>query len=123
MQLAIVVGVFVLITAVLRSRSCGTGRTGAEACLRRHREHPLEMGVAVVLAGAAAFLVWFGVQGNEQLGAGAPADLAAPPAARIDVSAYRFGMLPIGIAALVVTWRWIVREERVRAAAKGAGEP
>jgi hypothetical protein len=33
------------------------------------------------------------------------------------------GMLPIGIAAMVVTWRWIVHEEAARAAVERAGAP
>jgi hypothetical protein len=33
------------------------------------------------------------------------------------------GMLPIGVAAIVVTWRWITSEERTRAAADDASAP
>jgi hypothetical protein len=33
------------------------------------------------------------------------------------------GMLPVGIAAMVVTWRWIVHEEGARAAVERAGAP
>jgi cytochrome c oxidase subunit II len=92
-QLAIAAGVFVLVTVVLlvalvRNRA----RRRTELPFAATENTPLEVGVAVVLAGAAAFLVWFGVQGNEQLGggAGAPADLAAKPAATVAVTAYRW---------------------------------
>jgi cytochrome c oxidase subunit 2 len=93
LQLAIAVGVFVLITAVVlvaivRNRA----RRRTELPFAATENNALEVGVAVLLGGAAAFLVWLSVQGNEQLtgGAGAPADLAVPPAARIDVTGYRW---------------------------------
>jgi cytochrome c oxidase subunit 2 len=93
LQLAIAVGVFVLITgvvlvAIVRNRA----RRRTALPFATTENNALEVGVAVLLGGAAAFLVWLSVQGNEQLtgGAGAPADLAAPPAARIDVTGYRW---------------------------------
>lgn len=93
LQLAIAVGVFVLITAVVlvaivRNRA----RRRTELPFAATENNVLEFGVAVLLGGAAAFLIWLSVQGDEQLtgGAGAPADLAATPAARIDVTGYRW---------------------------------
>src|SRR3954451_2047519 len=93
LQTLIAGGVFVLIVTVL---AVVIGRNRA-----RRREHlpfaarennPLEIGVSVLLAGVAAFLVWVSLSANARLGGGTGVAEATEgrPAAQISVTAFRW---------------------------------
>lgn len=93
LQTLIAAAVFVLITTALivvivRNRA----RKREHLPFAARENNPLEIGVAVVLAGIAAFLVWVSFGANARLGGGtgiAQGD-PEPPAARVDVTAFRW---------------------------------
>src|SRR4051794_30436932 len=93
LQTLIAGGVFVLVVGVLvvvvaRNRA----RKREHLPFAARENNALEIGVSVVLAGVAAFLVWVSLDANTRLGGGTgiAQATAGPPPPAIDVTAFRW---------------------------------